>query len=180
MKKRHTIILILLFTVFLGFYVTKTFVNKSKSTANYDEESYGKDFGDTVDSNEKTPEQVIKEMEARENPKIEGPLSAKIISPEGEAFQVGQARFYKAKIENGLSNTYKKTECSWEFYINEYSEEVLYKEQNVPMTGDTCGFTSTFIDKMGKLRVSLETVLSDRETGEVLDTFTTDRTYIVN
>lgn len=136
---------------------------------------------DITEINEKTPEQVLLEMEVRENPEINGPLSADIVSPVEESFQVSQARMYSAEITNGISSSFKKTECNWRFYLNENNEEVLYKEMSVPMTGDSrCSFTSTFIDRRGKLRVELDVVLLDSNSGETLDSYVTEKVYLVD
>lgn len=129
---------------------------------------------------EKTPEQVLEEMDARENPESKGPLSAEIVSPEGDTFEMSQARLYRAMVENRSTIFNQKTTCHWKFYLNEYSEEVLYKEMDTPVTGDRCGFTSTFIDKRGKLRVVLEVSTVDTKTNETLESFTTEKNYLVD
>lgn len=179
-KKKCLILLIfllLLFFVLFFFLRSRNSIETSENPSS-EEVTVAEDLSET---NKKTPEQVLLELEAVENPEPQGPLSAEIVSPKEDTFMMSQARLYRAEIVNGLSNYYKKTECNWKFYLNEYSEEVLYKEQTVPMTGgNTCGFTSTFIDKRGKLRVVLEVVLLDKETGEILDTFITEKNYLVD
>lgn len=102
-----------------------------------------------------TPEEVLARMDAEEGVGADpGNVEVSIVSPEGEVFSQGQARMYDAKIENlpqGFSCL-----CHWKFYLNEYAEEVLYKEMDIPCTATGCGFTSTFIENRGDLRVKLD------------------------
>ena len=179
MNKKQLTLGLILFAAFIFVFVYKPGIfSRSKK----DEVTNNQSDTNTEESvtNEKTPEQVLRELDALENPEPEGPLSAEIVSPEEETFMMSQARLYRAEITNGLSGMSKKTVCNWRYYIEgDDDEEVLYKEQTVPMTADRCGFTSTFIDKRGKLRVEVEVEIVDKKTGEILDTFTTDKEYIV-
>ena len=106
-----------------------------------------------------------------------------IIGPEGEDFSSSQARMYKAKLENNYDYTGKFANCNWKYYLNEYSDEVFYKEQENRSvlreeSQEICGFTSTFIDKRGKLRVVLTVDIVDNNQ-EALETLTAEREYTV-
>ncbi|HOZ36716.1 MAG TPA: hypothetical protein PLR18_02700 [bacterium] len=112
------------------------------------------------------------------------PVEVKIISPEEEVFQARQARMWSAKIENFEDEYGKFGFCEWRFYLNENNEETLYKEQTIRTVlstgGDnTCAFTSTFIEKIGKLRVEVTVLVKDF--GEnLVDTYKAERNYIVD
>lgn len=106
-----------------------------------------------------------------------------IISPEEETFSPRQARMWSAKIDNFESQYGNFGFCDWKFYLNENNDEVLYKEQTIRTVlstgGDnTCGFTSTFIEKVGKLRAEVNVRVADFQ--EVLkETYQAERSYIV-
>lgn len=179
MNKKQLTLGAILFTAFIFVFVYKSVfsIRPNKETTTYNSDI------PQADQNEvptKTPEQVLQELKDLENPQAQGPLSAKIVSPQGKTFSVSQARLYNAEIENAISSLYKDTDCNWKFYLDENNEEILYREQTVPVSSnDHCGFTSTFIDKRGKLRVLVEVVISDEETGEVLDTYSAEKEYTV-
>lgn len=128
-----------------------------------------------------TPEYVLEQLEGAKT--IGSDVKMTIIGPEEETFSQGQARMWQAKLEGietekGLSAT-----CHWEFFLNEYSEEVLYEEMDnrsgVSKEDPTlCGFTSTFIENRGKLRVKLTAEIKNSYR-ETLDTFTAEREYTV-
>lgn len=135
-----------------------------------------------------TPEEVIAQMDRAEGIGVEqGPIEVEIVSPEEKDFMPSQARHYRAEIE-GLkigSSCY----CDWRFYLNENNEEVLYKEMNdrqcTPVEENqngedrlyVCGFTTTFIDKIGELRVEVEVEVEKQ--GEIVETEKVYKKYIV-
>lgn len=110
-------------------------------------------------------------------------VTVSIVSPEEETFIPGQARMWSAKIENFEDDIGKFGFCEWKFYLNENNQEKLYKEQNIRTVlatgGDnTCGFTSTFIESRGKLRV--EVIVLVKDFGEnLVETYKAERSYIV-
>ena len=125
---------------------------------------------------EMSPEDVIEQMDGGTE-QVTGPPAIEIISPEGDSFVMSQARMYKAKVSN-LGN-YKGV-CYWKFYLNQYDEEELYREQETQVTGDdTCGFTSTFIDNRGELRVEVTLETQDYNTGDSVETVIDEATYSV-
>lgn len=110
-------------------------------------------------------------------------LQLEIISPEEEIILKGQARMYNAFVTGNTKYTSVKVNCAWKFYLNENNEEVLYKEMNnTSIMGedpkDICGFTSTFMDKIGTVRVELTANLSNFA-GDELESVSAERTYIV-
>jgi hypothetical protein len=135
-----------------------------------------------------TPEEVIAQMEKAEGIGVEqGPIEVEIISPEEKDFMPSQARHYRAEIEG--MKTGSSCYCDWKFYLNENNKEVLYKEmddrqctsveenQNGEDLLYVCGFTTTFIDKIGELRVEVEVEV--KKQGEIVETKKVDRKYIV-
>jgi hypothetical protein len=130
-----------------------------------------------------TPEEVIARLDREEGIGVEqGPIEVEIISPEGEFFVPSQARHYQAEI--GGIEIGSRCSCDWKFYLNENNEEVLYKEmadrQCSSKEGSQnkfCGFTTTFIDKIGKLRVEVEVEVEKQ--GEIVENGIAERTYIV-
>ncbi len=122
------------------------------------------------------------ETETAEAPE-RGPMNLVIIGPEEEEFLQSQARMYKARLENNYDYIDKFANCNWKYYLNEYDEEVFYREQEnrsllKENTQEVCGFTSTFIDKRGKLRVVL-TVDIVATNSDVLQTLVAERDYTV-
>jgi hypothetical protein len=135
-----------------------------------------------------TPEEVIAQMERAEGIGVEqGPIEVEIISPEEKSFMPSQARHYRAEIK-GLK-TGSSCYCDWKFYLNENNEEVLYREmddrqctsvgenQNGEDRLYVCGFTTTFIDKIGELRVEVEVEVEKQ--GEIVETEKAYKKYIV-
>ena len=112
------------------------------------------------------------------------PKTFSIISPEGDAFEKGQARGWKAKLENYESELDAMADCNWKFYLNENNEEILYQEQTgrviLSIDGKNyCGFTSTFIENRGELRVVVTINFTDKIT-QLEETYTAEREYIVD
>ena len=110
-------------------------------------------------------------------------LKLEIISPKEEVIFPGQARMYSAYMSGNTLWESAKIDCHWKFYVNENNEEVLYQQmENNSMiaTGEkeVCGFTSTFMDKIGTVRVELTAELSSFA-GEFLERVSTDREYVV-
>lgn len=160
--------------------------NQSSSEIRSDQE-----FPDETDSQEElTPEEVIAQLDRAEGIGVEqGPIVVEIISPEEKSFMPSQARHYRAEIE-GLK-TGSQCSCDWKFYLNENNEEVLYQEMlDRPCTpvGDensqtvedkihVCGFTSTFIDKIGELRVEVEVEVEKQD--EIVEQASAEKIYTV-
>ena len=130
-------------------------------------------------------QQVIQEIEDGDDEEVEQKehlLKLTIISPEGETIFPGQARMYEALLEGNQKYDYARVRCNWKYYLNENNEEVLIQEMDNTslMSGESrevCGFTSTFIEKVGKLRVVLNMTLHDAI--EDLESIEAERTYIV-
>ncbi|HNT30586.1 MAG TPA: hypothetical protein PKL83_06570 [bacterium] len=109
-------------------------------------------------------------------------LTLTIISPEEEKIYPGQARMYEALAE-GNTKWSNQVNCHWDFYLNENNEEVLYQimDNTGILSGESkelCGFTSTFIDRIGKLRVVL-TMTVYNAIDDNLETVTAERLYTV-
>ena len=109
-------------------------------------------------------------------------LEISIISPEGEIFETSQARFYKALAEGNFKYD-NQVKCSWEFFLNQNNEEELYETMETSSilseeSQDVCGFTSTFIEDAGVLRVKLTMTVYDR-LNENIETVTAERMYTV-
>ncbi len=127
-------------------------------------------------------EDNIVEKDDEEVEQKEHSLKLTIIGPEGETIFPGQARMYEALLEGNQKYEYTRLRCNWKFYLNENNEEVLIQEMDNTslMSGESkevCGFTSTFIEKVGKLRVVLNMTLHDAI--EDLESIEAERTYIV-
>jgi hypothetical protein len=101
-----------------------------------------------------------------------------ITSPIEETFIVGQARMWEGTL-TGIEHGVFKTNCKWDFYMN----DELYKTMDKPSSASkddptTCGFTSTFINIAGELKVELTVdVLNSDNT--VLDTYSTSNIFTV-
>lgn len=165
MKNKKWMIFVLLILIVLGFIFLKPKLSKQIVTE----------------------EPVVNEEIAEVTPKEEKEkksVEVKIVSPEEEIFQARQARMWSAKIENFEDEYGKFGFCEWRFYLNENNEEVLYKEETVRTVlstgGDnTCAFTSTFIEKVGKLRAEVTVLVKDF--GEnLIETYKAERNYIVD
>lgn len=122
---------------------------------------------------------TLDEEESEQEPGANLPVTLSITSPEGETFQPRQARMWEAKLENFKDEYGVLAQCKWQFFLNENNEEVLYKEQDgtaVLSTGglNSCAFTSTLIEKRGKLRAVI--TITDAA-GKI--NYTAERNYIV-
>ncbi len=172
------IIILLLISLVAGIYLI--FFNKNINNTGRDLRTDG--FVEESDS-EIDSENSFTQANQDEDGDIEHNLKLTIISPEEEYFQKGQARMYNALVEgNGKYATTIK--CMWKFYIDENNGEYLYQEQEgsgilAGESKEVCGFTSTFIEKRGKLRVELTMTVYDA-TNENLETIVADREYVVN
>lgn len=178
-KKLRKLLLLLLLLLLLGYGIYAIFIKKDTS------ETADNQNNNTVEneSNEDgtlSPEEVIEQLE--EESTLKGDIVMSIISPEGETFIPSQARFWKAKLDGIENDISFSVNCHWKFYLNENNEEVLYKEMEnrsglTKENPEICGFTSTFIDKVGKLRVVLEAEVVNGD--DIVDTFTAEREYTV-
>lgn len=165
MKNNRWIILVLLILIISGTVFIK--LKQPKQTTKQE-----------INISEKSAE--IAPVEEKEKK----PIEVIIISPEEKMFQARQARMWSAKIDNFEDEYGKFGFCEWRFYLNENNEEVLYKEQTVRTVlsagGDnTCAFTSTFIEKVGKLRVEVTVLIKDFQEN-LIETFKAERNYIVD
>lgn len=115
----------------------------------------------------------------------EGPtnLTLEITYPKEEKIFPGQARQYMAYAvgEGTYSNM---ANCHWDFYVNEYNEEVLYQTMDNRSAvsnskTDVCGFVSTFMDKIGKVRIVLTMSIYDHSLKNVIQTVTAEKNYVV-
>ena len=168
MKKHHYLLLILLLICGFGYGTQRVIDSKEKEGIN--EQSLVKeddedDSGEGVDAVEK-----------------EHALKLTIISPEEETFIPRQARMYNSFLEGNQKYDFASVRCNWKFYLNENNEETLIQEMNNTgvMSGESkelCGFTSTFIDRVGKLRVVLSLTLYNAM-GD-LESIEAERTYTV-
>lgn len=140
--------------------------------------------GDDVNSdNIASNEEVVEEDSFfNDDGNVEHNLKLTIIGPEEKIIYPGQARMYNALVEgNGKYAT--TIRCNWKFYLDENNGEVLYKEQDTTgvLSGaskEVCGFTSTFIDRIGTLRVMLTMTVYDA-VDDNLETISAERQYIV-
>jgi len=173
MKKSVFIFLIIIIVLFISvgsiyFYVSSR--NNEKSSNSVTEVNEGS-------QNTGTSEDL-----AEENSEVEHNLRLTIISPEGDTFQVRQARMYNALVEgNGKYSNLVK--CHWEFFLNQNNKEELYKtmDNGGVLSGETkemCGFTTTFIEAKGKLRVKLTLTVYDA-VNDNLETISGEREYTV-
>ncbi len=165
--KKILALVTLLLICFVAFYL----LNQNKEKDNNE---------DVV--NEQTQE-YLDDLDTPETEKeIEHNLKLTIISPEGESFYVRQARMYKALIE-GNGKYSNQIKCHWEFFLNQNNEESLY--QTMDNTGilsgeskEICGFTSTFIESKGVLRVKLTVTVSDA-VNDNIESVSGERIYTV-
>lgn len=167
MNSKKWLIVILLICVLIGIILLKPKNNTTQVSSE-----------DTVDvvNQEMEPAPIVAEKELQ-------PVSVTIISPEEETFIPRQARMWKAQVNNFVSDIGSLGICEWRFYLNENNEEVLYKEQETKVVlstgGDnSCAFTSTFIEKRGKLRAEVTIHVKDMQ-DNILETFVSERSYIV-
>lgn len=111
-------------------------------------------------------------------------LQLEIISPEGETIFPAQARMYNAMLTGNAKYEMAFVNCNWKFYLNERDQEALFRElDNRSVLSqpqqEVCGFTNTFIDKIGTLRIELTADLTNIA-GETLESVTATRDYVVN
>lgn len=135
-----------------------------------------------IDNMDEEIEDILEEPEQEET--LMEDLTMKIVSPEEETFEKGQARMWKAQLDGMKKDTSFRAKCHWEFYLNEYNEETLYEtmeNSSIVFAKDPglCGFTSTFIESRGKLRVKLTAEIQNAY-GEPLEIFTAERNYTVD
>lgn len=133
---------------------------------------------------EENNQQIIEDEddEGEEVEQKEHLLKLTIIGPEGETIFPGQARMYEALLEGNQKYESARVRCNWKFYLNENNEEVLIQEMDNTsvMSGESsevCGFTSTFIDRVGELRVVLNITLFNAM--EDLESVEAERAYTV-
>lgn len=183
-NKLLIILLFLLLLLLLGYGIYSLFIKKDTSEVNVvdsqNTETIDSDSEDNQDGT-LTPEEVIGQLEGEST--LEGDIVMSIISPEEKTFVPNQARLWKAELQGIENDVSFAVNCHWKFYINENNEEVLYKEMDnrsglTKENPEICGFTSTFIDKVGKLRVVLQAEVV-KSGNEVVDTFTAEREYTV-
>jgi len=132
--------------------------------------------------NEQTQEYIDNTNTAEEEKEVEHNLKLTIISPEGESFSARQARMYEALIE-GNGKYSNQVKCHWEFFLNQNNEEALYQtmDNSGILSGESkeiCGFTSTFIESKGILRVKLTVTVFDA-VNENIESVSGERTYTV-
>jgi hypothetical protein len=184
LKKSKTKKIIIIIVIFLAIFLFVSLITRNSDENNTkvmgdDNEKSGVEAED----DELSPEEVIARMDKEEGIGVEqGPVDVEIIGPEGEAFMPRQARYYQAQVlglENGSS-----CNCDFKFYLNENNEEYLYKEmtnrgctRRASVEGQVCGFTSSFIAKVGELRVHVDVEVEKQD--EIVQTATADRMYIV-
>ncbi len=170
MKNKKPLLLLLALLILIGIFLSIRFLNTEEKAIT------GLPFEENAND---VTEEFFEEEE------IEKPHNLKLalISPEGENFEEGQARFYKAFLEGNGKYESARLKCHWKFYLNQNNEEALYEEmENTGILGledkEVCGFTSTFIEDRGVLRVVLTLTLQNM-LGEDLETIEAERTYIV-
>jgi hypothetical protein len=165
------IFLLLVFLVITGFLFYKfsdeeqTLISTNPAPSNIIEETEESDLIEEEDADESKHD-----------------LKISIISPEGETFETSQARFYKALAEGNFKYD-NQVRCNWEFFLNQNNEEALYQTmENKSILSeesqDVCGFTSTFIEDAGVLRVKLTMTVYDR-LNENIESVTAERVYTV-
>ncbi len=135
-----------------------------------------------VDDQQKESESAYEEGLFPEEKPIEHNLKLTIIGPEEDIIMPRQARMYNALVE-GNGKYANLVRCNWKFYLNENNKEALYKEQDTSgvLSGESkeiCGFTSTLMDKVGKLRVVL-TMTVYNAVDDNLESISAEREYIV-
>ncbi len=173
-------LLLLLLLLLFGYGIYAIFIKEDTSEVVDSQNNQTTETEDNQDGT-LTPEEVIEQLEGEST--LEGDIVMSIVSPEEKTFIPGQARLWKAELQGIENDVSFGVNCHWEFYINENNEEVLYKEMEnrsslTKENPEICGFTSTFIDRVGKLRVVLEAEVV-KSGSEVVDTFTAEREYTV-
>ncbi len=159
------IVLLIPLSYFLFYKKDSTEIEKPEESETIQEESF-------------TPEEVLEEPTS-----LGEDIEMALISPEGEEFETRQARMWQAELENINIEGSLRAICKWEFYLNENNEEVLYQEMENKSSVSKenpklCTFTSTFIEKKGKLRVKLEAEIQNMY-NETLGIYDAEREYTV-
>jgi hypothetical protein len=176
-KELKKLLLILLLLLLLGYGIYAIFIKEDTSEVVNTQTTETEDNQDGT----LTPEEVIEQLEGEST--LEGDIVMSIVSPEEETFIPNQARLWKAELQGIENDISFAVNCHWKFYLNENNEEVLYKEMEnrsglSKENPQVCAFTSSFIDRVGKLRVVLEAEVV-KSGNEVVDTFTAEREYTV-
>ena len=179
-KELKKLLLILLLLLLLGYGIYAIFIKEDTSELVDTQNTQTTDTEDNQDGT-LTPEEVIEQLEGEST--LEGDIVMSIVSPEEETFIPNQARLWEAELKGIENDISFAVNCHWKFYINENNEEVLYKEMEnksslTKENPEVCAFTSSFIDRVGKLRVVLEAEVV-KSGNEVVDTFTAEREYTV-
>lgn len=166
MKKHYYLLLILLLLVLcgVGYGLSRRSLSKNEGQENTQQ---------AIEDNDGDDEEVEQK---------EHLLKLTIISPEGDTIFPGQARMYEALLEGNQKYESARVRCNWKYYLNENNEEVLIQEMDNTsvMSGESkevCGFTDTFIDRVGKLRVVLNITLFNAM--EDLESVEAERLYTV-
>lgn len=105
------------------------------------------------------------------DPKVE------ITSPEGDRLMQGQANLFNADL--AINRDGKQCLCRWQFYLNQYDQEELYKTQDTNCANDTCRFTS-YVEDSGQLRLKIDMILKDYQTEEEEIIASDERNYKVS
>ena len=188
MKSKNIIIIVAIVLVLLACSISSVLIIKSIINKKDDNNNQNTQEANTeTQNNEQNPDNTSNENEENEantEEEIvkEHNLTLTIISPEEDTFVPRQARYYNALAE-GNTKYSNNVKCHWDFYLNQNNEETLYKTMDNTgiLSGETkelCGFTSTFIEAQGELRVVL-TVTVYNAIDDNLETVTAERKYTV-
>lgn len=155
-----------------------------KDSPKVDQNSKTQDSSMESENNTEEPSYVEEYIRQSNDPIILGDnIKLSIISPEEETFIARQARMWQASISELNQRVSGRAICHWKFYLNENNDEVLYQEmENSSIISkddlEICGFTSTFIEKRGKLRAKLDIDIQNIF-GDILGTYSAEKNYIV-
>lgn len=168
MKKHYYLLLILLLLLLcgVGYGLSRRSLSKKEEAKN----------------TQQGIEEITDDGDDEEVEQTEHLLKLTIISPEGDTIFPGQARMYEALLEGNQKYESARVRCNWKYYLNENNKEVLIQEMDNSsvMFGESkevCGFTDTFIDRVGKLRVVLNITLFNAM--EDLESVEAERLYTV-
>lgn len=163
------IIIVILILIILGIYK----VIQNREAENITTEEATEENSDTL-----TPEEVLEQMEEDETVILSDSAKVSIISPEGESFSIGQARMWEAEFVGIEKGSFRAT-CHWEFYMNDELYKTMDNTSYTSLEDPTaCGFTSTFIDVYGTLKVKLN-IEAKNMYNDILGTYNTEREYSV-
>lgn len=165
-KRKWLIVIAVIILLIAGYFLF--FFNKEDKVASINDES-------------QTENEIAEDENSETTNK--GPITLEITSPEEETFIPRQARMWKAELKNYVNDYGTPAECKWSFYLNENNEETLYQQQDgravLSTDGEnSCAFTSTFIEKVGKLRAVIDLNVTDAS-GNVKENHHAERSYIV-